>query len=134
VAYGVQFVDGEPDLPGWLATTARAESIIENPSVAWREHIRILRGHARFEKRTSRRAALRLEAAKARVAMLEGKPYPRARHLALVDFIVSLQWRTDLPHVALCFLAWWKELMLPNPASPSARQEVERLIKRRWAE
>ena len=35
VVYGVQFVNGEPDIPGWLATTARAESIIENPSVAW---------------------------------------------------------------------------------------------------
>jgi hypothetical protein len=96
VAYGVQFVDGEPDLPGWLATATRAESIIENPSVAWREHIRILRERARSEKSPSRRASLRLEAAKARVAMLEGKPYPGARHLALVDFIVSLQWRTEL--------------------------------------
>ena len=50
VAYGVQFADGEPDLPGWLAIAARAESIIEKPSVARREHIRILREHAGSEK------------------------------------------------------------------------------------
>lgn len=132
--YGVPLVDGEPVLEGLAAATVRAESILENRRLLWREKIRSLRKMAR-EAPMAKRNAMRLEAARAEVAMREGKRYPHASVIARSEFLIMLDVHRDqyeLSFLAFCVLAWWRGLLPGDPGDVDLRRETRRLMKRHW--
>ena len=90
-AFGVAFKDGEPLIPGWSEAVARADVLAENRALPWREKVHNRRASARETTDPKARNSLRLEVAKARVAMLSGAKVPKVQSLARAEFIERLR-------------------------------------------
>jgi hypothetical protein len=129
--YGVALLNGEPDIVGLASATARANSILRDQRLLWREKIETLRTAAREARTAAKRDTLLLEAARAEVSMRGGRRYPRADVVALNEFLFSLVVHLEegrLPFTAVCFLAWWAGFLPRKPDDADA--EVVRELRR----
>lgn len=145
-AYGIQFVDGQPDIPGWDVAYARAASILKDPAFAWLEHLRNLEADLAAASTATKRSAIKPRIRKARRALRNGTRFPRVETLALAEFLITLdiwhprtreegsaQKRTSLPFVVLCALAWWQGLLRQEPFDPDVQDEIQEMMKRHWS-
>jgi hypothetical protein len=134
-AYGVPLINGEPQIAGLEDATARAKSILSNRRVLWREKIGSLRSAARDAPTPAESNRLRLDAARAEVAMREGRRFPHAEVVARSEFLITLDVHREqhgLPFVAVCFVAWWKGLLVGHPGDEDIRRDARDLLGRHW--
>ncbi len=75
-AYGIRFVAGQPDIPGWGAGLARAEALLADPEFAWLEELAQLRAALAVTPSAADEKRLKAKIRKARRAIRAGDPYP----------------------------------------------------------
>ncbi len=143
--YGIRFSNGQPDIPGFGAALARAESLLAAPEFAWLEELARLTAALAVTVSAIEARRIKAKVRKAKRAIRAGAPYPHLATVALSEFLITLdiwhprdpkegdlQGRKSLPFGALCVLAWWRGLLTGNPFDEDVQREAQDLMKRRW--
>ncbi len=144
-AYGIRFVDGQPDIPGWGAALARAEALLADPELAWLEELAQLTAALAVTPSAAEGRRLKAKIRKAWRVIRAGDVYPHLATFGLSEFLITLdiwhprdpkegdlQGRKSLPFVALCVLAWWRGLLTGKPFDKDVQREAQDVLKRRW--
>lgn len=97
-AFGIRFIEGQPEIPGWGAALSRAESLLADPAFAWLEELSQLTAALAVARSAVEASRLKAKIRKARRAIRAGDPYPHLGTFALSELLITLDvWRPRDP-------------------------------------